>query len=111
MLDTTHVYMMSQFECIPVSSKDVRNATAKDTVLSRVYDAVMRGWTDVQDKELTPFYNRRTELSVPQGCLTWGIRVIIPQRLRANILEVTRRTFGYLQDEVTGSKLRLVARH
>ena len=87
MLDTTHVYMMSQFECIPVSSKDVRNATAKDTVLSRVYDAVMRGWTDVQDKELIPFYNRRTELSVHQGCLTWGIRVIIPQRLRAKILE------------------------
>ena len=78
---------MSQFECILVSSKDVRNATAKDTVLSRVYDAVMKGWTDVQDKEMTPFYNRRTQVSVHQGCLTWGIRVIIPQRLRAEILE------------------------
>ena len=71
MLDTTHVYTMSQVECILLSNKGVRNATAKDTVLLKV----------------NPFYNRRAELSVHQGCLTWGIRVIIPQRLRAKILE------------------------
>ena len=51
--------MISQFECIPISSKDVKNANVKDPVLSKVYDAVIIGWTDVQDKELILFKDVR----------------------------------------------------
>ena len=55
MLDTTNAYMMPQFEWIPVSS----NAGMQLPKIQCYQKyAVTRGWTDVQDKELTPFYNR-----------------------------------------------------
>jgi len=33
-----------------------------------------------------PFFTRKNELSVEQGCLLWGNRVVIPTSLRSNIL-------------------------
>ena len=32
-------------------------------------------------------FNRRNEISIYQGCLLWGIRVIVPQNIRSRILE------------------------
>ena len=33
------------------------------------------------------YYRRRTELSLLDGCVLWGTRVIIPTKLRAQVLE------------------------
>lgn len=85
-LDSTHLYMLSQFDSLPVTPRDIRQATAKDPVLARVYDATMSGWGGQGHKYLAPFYSRRTELSVHQGCITWGVRVVIPQKLRPKVI-------------------------
>ena len=37
--------------------------------------------------ELKPFWTRRTELTVQNDCLLWGIQVIVPPLLREKILE------------------------
>lgn len=58
----------------------------RDKVLARVYDAVARGWNDNCDKDLEPYYSRRNELSLHQGCLMWGFRVVIPYTLRKTVL-------------------------
>ena len=48
----------------------------------------MSGWPDsVQDEKLKPFYNRRTELSVLDGCLLWGARVAVPRKGQKLVLE------------------------
>ena len=85
--DSTDIFYVSQFESLPVTAKAVHHATVRDKQLSRVYDAVARGWNDNCDKELEPYYSRRNELSLYQGCLVWGLRVVIPPKLRKNVLQ------------------------
>ncbi|XP_041349159.1 uncharacterized protein K02A2.6-like [Gigantopelta aegis] len=49
---------------------------------------VMTGWPEKSpDVDFDPFFHRRNELTVHQGCLLWGMRVIIPHSSRKKILE------------------------
>ena len=42
----------------------------------------MTGWADDENPAIQTCYPRRNELNVEDGCLLWGIRVIIPGSLR-----------------------------
>ena len=44
------------------------------------------------DDELIPFKNRMNELTIEQGCILWGIRVIIPTKLRQLVLQELHET-------------------
>ena len=56
-------------------------------MLSRVLASVKTGqWT--KTPEMLPFFQKIGELSVYQGCIVWGPRVIIPNKLQNNILEL-----------------------
>ena len=41
----------------------------------------------MNSEELSPYYLRRTELSLKDGCVLWGARVLIPAPGRAGILQ------------------------
>ena len=41
---------------------------------------------------LAPFYNRRNEITIHQGCLLLGIRVIIPSKLQNKVLDLLHST-------------------
>ena len=65
----------------------VRKATRTDPVLSRVLQYVMTGWPHKQiTPEITPYFSKRQEITVEDGYLLWGIRVIIPSQLRERVL-------------------------
>ena len=86
--DSAEIYNLSQIDSLPVCANDVKLETCHDPTLSRVLDFTMNGWTyKPQDEILKPFYMRRHELSVQNGCLMWGIRVIIPVKLRNKMLD------------------------
>ena len=38
----------------------------------------MKGWTTNTNPELSPYQRRRDELSIHDGCLLYGNRVIVP---------------------------------
>ena len=71
-----------------VSAKQIASATLHDPVLSRVLYFTRVGWPkhNSQD-ELQPYWTKRLELTVEQGCLLWGIRVIVPPSLQDKVLE------------------------
>ena len=46
--------------------------------------ALTGDWYDTPD--LVPYFPRKNEISVHQGCLVWGLRVIVPSDLRGKIL-------------------------
>ncbi|XP_021339765.1 uncharacterized protein K02A2.6-like, partial [Mizuhopecten yessoensis] len=46
----------------------------------------MNGWEDIVDPDLKHYAARKTELTVHQGCHLWGMRVIIPPKLRRDLL-------------------------
>ena len=52
-----------------------------------MYRYTQSGWPNEVDDILLSFWNRRTELTIEQGCLLWGIRVVIPQKLREAVLK------------------------
>ena len=79
---------MSQLDSLPVCANDVKRETRRDHTLSKVLDFTMNGWTyKPQDEILKPFYMRKHELSVQNGCLMWGMRVIIPNMLWNKMLD------------------------
>ena len=69
---------------------DVRAATRRDTTLSRVVTLVKSGRPE-EAPELTesyrPYWRRRQELSLLDGCLLWGMRVVVPPSLRPQLLK------------------------
>ena len=67
-------------------SRKIAKVTRKDETLSRVFASVLSGNWAV-NKDLTPFFEKRSELSVRQGCLVWGPRVMIPETHRTAMLE------------------------
>ncbi|XP_064468546.1 uncharacterized protein K02A2.6-like [Ornithodoros turicata] len=75
-------------DTLPVTSKDIARETTKDPLLSRVLEHTMIGWAaEIKDPSLKPFFQRRNELSVQQRCLMWGLRLVIPLKLRNRILD------------------------
>lgn len=82
------VFHISQFEQLPVKCGRIQQETLRDPLLSQVYDCVMKGWSEgPRTHQMDTFFTRRTELTVHQGCLLWGNRVIIPMSLQSRLLE------------------------
>lgn len=86
-IDATEIFYMSHFESLPVTVDEIRRATDHDPVLSRVKDSIRRGWSYNTDNMLDSYFSRRDELSLHQGCIIWGMRVVVPLKLRQRILD------------------------
>lgn len=72
---------------LPVSSQERATATKVDSILSRVFDFTLNGWpAHVTDTDLQPFFDRRNELTLKQGVIMWGMRIVIPEKLRDQLL-------------------------
>ena len=54
---------------------------------SRVFQFVQSGWPDLeQDVQFKPFQTRKDDLSVQDGRILWGIRVVIPKTGREDMV-------------------------
>ena len=63
----------------PVTAKQIKTWTDKDIVLVQVRRYVLHGWPSQEPKgELQQYWRRKVELSVLDGCILWGARVIVP---------------------------------
>ena len=81
-MDEVNIFNLAQVEALPTTAEQVATATKKDPLLSQVYHYTQSGWPNEVDDVLLSFWNPRFELKIEQGCLLWGIRVVIPQKLR-----------------------------
>ncbi|XP_039525150.1 uncharacterized protein K02A2.6-like [Pimephales promelas] len=91
-LDSTaqesNVFYFSHVEDLPVTAQDIKVGTSRDPLLSKVWSFTMNGWPNyLNDESLKPYFVRRHELSADQGCVLWGLRVIVPQMHRPQILK------------------------
>ena len=50
-------------------------------------DFTLTGWPLTAPPELKPFFYRRFEITIEAGCLMWGIKVIVPSKLREGVLK------------------------
>ncbi|UYV70981.1 K02A2.6-like, partial [Cordylochernes scorpioides] len=76
-----------------VSSSEVAKLTNKDPILPRIKFWAMNGWPEQRyEEKFKDFSNRSSEISVHKDCLLWGSRVIIPEKLRRDILNLLHDT-------------------
>lgn len=71
----------------PLNAAQIARMTRTDQELSKVFRYVMEGWPIEVSDDLKVFYAKRDELSVEQGCLLWGTRVIVPFKFRKSVLQ------------------------
>ena len=90
------IFNIHQIAALPVTSKQIAAVTQRHPVLSHVVRHLKNGWpTAKPNAVLLPFWSRRHELSMEQGCILWGIRVVIPPSLQPQVLEELHHKGSY----------------
>ena len=77
---------LHQIESLPLTTRQIREATSKEVILSRVLDYTMNGWPNEPAENVKAYHRCRLELSVEAGCLLRGMRVVVPKVLRSQVL-------------------------
>ena len=67
-------------------ASDIRVWTQHDKKLARVLQYAQQGWPTHGDPDLEPYSARRLELSCYEGCVLWGICIVIPPPGREAVL-------------------------
>ena len=81
------ILLMQSLQASPVTFNQLKQWTAHDPLLSKVHRLLLQGWQHCDDPELKPYQVRHCELSVCDGCVMWGNRVVIPQAGRKKVIE------------------------
>ena len=50
-------------------------------------DLLSGKWRDKISDDIKPYYNELNELTIEDGILLWGLRVIVPEQLRNKVLK------------------------
>ncbi|XP_071092522.1 uncharacterized protein [Haliotis cracherodii] len=81
-----YIMLLELMDTSPVTSKHIRSWTRQDPVLSTVLRYVQWGWPNFcENPEMKSYYCRRDELTVQDGCVLWGNRVVIPPPGRGRV--------------------------
>ena len=82
-----NVVFLTEVDQSPITSDEVKYYTERDPVVNRVMNYIQCGWPCENLKDhFKPFKSRKDELSIEQGCVIWGNRVVIPSYLQHRVL-------------------------
>ena len=87
------VHLVNHLSSTTITAAHIRRWTDTDPVLSKVRNYLQQGWPSSElEKEFKPFKSRRNELSIMDGCILWGARVVVPPPGRKAVLEELHET-------------------
>ena len=86
-LPTEWINLVQFLDATPVTAKLIAKETIKDPILKKVFNYLTTNWPTKVESELKPYSTRNTELSVQDGCVLWGSRVVIPPCYRQTLLK------------------------
>ena len=78
----------------PAKLDEVREYTDQDVVLSHLKDVVHHGWPEYPNEcpqDLKEFWNFREDLSVENGLILKGHKLVIPSKLRPQMLQIVHQ--------------------
>lgn len=76
-----------QIDFMPITAEQLRNETQNDQVLKQVHEYCLNGkWPNHITPELKPYFDKRDELSIEDGILLWGLRVVVPLKYRCHVM-------------------------
>ena len=76
---------------LPVTTPQVQNATKTDPHLRQVWNFVREGWPKEVAEQLKSFFNCKDELTMEGDCILWGVHIVIPRKLRSEVLQELHR--------------------
>ena len=86
-----------------MTSQEIRIATQRDPILSKVKSYVLKIWPEKVPQPLKVFHSNIEQLTVEDECLLWGEHVIIPQSVRevmkAEIFDQRKHSEGKCSSE------------
>ena len=72
------IALIESLDASPVTAAEIKQWTAKDPLLSKVMDLVLHGRPQGSEEIVSPYHQYWNELSVHNGCLLRGNRVVVP---------------------------------
>ena len=81
------IFLLETVHTSPLDATQIRSWTNKDPILAKVRTMILQGWTHTSDKELQPYQLRKDELSVHDGCILIGSRVVILDAAQTKMLD------------------------
>ncbi len=86
-------HLVNHLSSTCICAANVKEWTSKDTTMSQVKRFLLSGWPDKPpNKDFTPFFNKKNELSLLDGCILWGTRIIVPPPGRKEVLAELHET-------------------
>ena len=80
------LFNVAQINSLPVTAQQIDRLTKSDPCLSKVLQYTRQGWPSTVPEQLKPYKQRANEITIEGNCLLWGIRVLIPEKLRGDII-------------------------
>ena len=85
--ESSYVNLIQNENILNIDFHHISRETRRDPIMSKICESVRQSVTEkLHGDEFAPYISKSNELSVDHECLLWGYRVIIPQKLRKNIL-------------------------
>ena len=81
------IFLLDILHSLPVTAEHIKKWTNQDSTLSRVRTMIQQGWQFTNDADFKPYMRRREELSVYDGCVLWGSRVVVPPQGHTKIIK------------------------
>ena len=81
------VFNVAQIAVLPIQAAEVAKATCTDPVLGKLLICLRQGWPHEVPDDLVPYWQKRTELTLEGDCILRGIRVVVPNKLRQQVLD------------------------
>ena len=82
-----YVELIEQLNESPVTTAHIRQWTTRDKTLSRVQRYILTGWP-IKDPLTQDCSRFRDELSMHDGCIMRGARVVVPEKGQSIMLEL-----------------------
>lgn len=91
--ENSYINLIENESNVSMNFKDISRETRRDPILSKVAEFVLNGTlSNIRDTNFTPYREKYTQLTVEYGCILWGYRIIIPQKLRSKVLNELHRS-------------------
>ncbi len=85
------VQVLSQIESNAVQSAHIKSWTEHNPTLATVKCMTSWPWA-TQDEQFRPYFQCKNEISIQDGCLLWGSRVIVLPQGRTQVLDILHET-------------------
>ena len=99
------IHLLQHLSSTTINAASIRRWIDTHPLLSKIRQFILQGWPNNQlDEEFQPYSKRKTELSVLDGCILWGTRVVVPPQGRQSVLQELHDT------HLGASKMKSLAR-